>query len=143
MIRVASGRPLRMLHDRRSVLRNMAWGERERAPQIAMTGGGFRPKELYVGNETSTMKDVVAFYERSTFMPVRPRRRSAAALPSFVPPMMCELHKDPPSGSGWLSCIVCTTPGRLRAASARRGAISWRWPRTTSPTCGCPRNRLR
>lgn len=70
-----TGTPLRVHHDRRSLLANMGYGERERAPVIEGTGGSFRPKELYVGNETSTMKDVVAFYEQSTFMPVRPRRR--------------------------------------------------------------------
>lgn len=69
-----SGRPLRMLHDRRSVLRNMAWGERERAPQIAMTGGSFRPKELYVAYAASTLKRVTDFYAEATLMPVRPRR---------------------------------------------------------------------
>jgi phenylacetate-CoA ligase len=70
-----SGRPLRMLHDRRSVLRNMAWGERERAPLIAMTGAGFRPKELYVAYAASTLKRVTDFYAQATLMPVRPRRR--------------------------------------------------------------------
>ncbi len=64
-----------MHHDRRSLLANIGFGERERAPVIDGTGGSFRPKEMYVGNETSTMKNVVAFYAQSTFMPVRPRRR--------------------------------------------------------------------
>ena len=44
--------------------RNIAYGEREREPVIEGTGGSFRPKELYVGNETSTFKTVAAFYER-------------------------------------------------------------------------------
>ena len=70
-----TGTPLRISHDRRSLLANIGFGERERAPVIEGTGGSFRPKELYVGNETSTMKDVVAFYEQNTFMPARPRRR--------------------------------------------------------------------
>jgi bifunctional non-homologous end joining protein LigD len=30
------------------------------------------------------------------------RKTQAKALPAFVPPMMCELHKDPPAGEGWL-----------------------------------------
>ncbi len=71
----STGTPLRVHHDRRSLLANIGFGERERAPVIEGTGGSFRPKELYVGNETSTMKKVIAFYEQSTFMPVRPRRR--------------------------------------------------------------------
>ena len=70
-----TGTPLRVHTDRRSLLANMGYGERERAPVIEGTGGSFRPKELYVGNETSTMKTVVSFYEQSTFLPVRPRRR--------------------------------------------------------------------
>jgi bifunctional non-homologous end joining protein LigD len=30
------------------------------------------------------------------------RKRTAPDLPPFVPPMMCELHKDPPPGADWL-----------------------------------------
>jgi phenylacetate-CoA ligase len=71
----STGTPLRVHHDRRSLLANLGFGERERAPVIEGTGGSFRPKELYVGNTTSTMRKVVAFYEESTFLPVRPRRR--------------------------------------------------------------------
>lgn len=71
----STGTPLQVHHDRRSLLANIGFGERERAPVIKGTGGSFRPKELYVGNETSTMRKVIAFYEESTFMPVRPRRR--------------------------------------------------------------------
>jgi phenylacetate-CoA ligase len=70
-----TGTPMRVHHDRRSLLANIGYGERERAPVIEGTGGSFRPTEIYVGNETSTMKDMIAFYERSTYMPVRPRRR--------------------------------------------------------------------
>jgi bifunctional non-homologous end joining protein LigD len=32
----------------------------------------------------------------------KPRRTRAASLPVFVPPMLCELHKEPPAGAGWL-----------------------------------------
>lgn len=70
----STGTPLRVHHDRRSLLANIAYGERERSPVIEGTGGSFRPRELYIGNETSAMRTVIAFYERSTFMP-RPRRR--------------------------------------------------------------------
>jgi phenylacetate-CoA ligase len=71
----STGTPLRVHHDRRSLLANIGFGERERATVIEGTGGSFRPREVYVGNTTSTMRKVVAFYEQSTFMPVRPRRR--------------------------------------------------------------------
>ena len=70
----STGAAMRVHHDRRSVLTNIAFGERERAPLITACGT-FRPKELYVGNETSVMRDVSAFYLENTLMPARPRRR--------------------------------------------------------------------
>ena len=66
----STGTPLRVQHDRRSLLLNLALGERERAPVIEGTGGSFLPKELYVGFETSTLRKVTAFYRQSTLMPV-------------------------------------------------------------------------
>ncbi len=71
----SAGTPTQIHHDRRSLLLNLAFGERERDPVIRLSGGAFRPKELYVGYETSTFKKVIAFYEEATLMPVRPRRR--------------------------------------------------------------------
>jgi phenylacetate-CoA ligase len=70
----STGAAMRVHHDRRSVLENIAYGEREREPQIEACGT-FRPKELYIGNETSVMRDVQAFYLENTLMPARPRRR--------------------------------------------------------------------
>jgi len=75
-----TGTPIEIHHDRRSLLANIAYGERERTPVIAICGGGFRPKELYVGYETSTFKKVQAFYEENSLLPVRPRRRFVSLL---------------------------------------------------------------
>jgi hypothetical protein len=61
------------------LLANIAWGERERDPVIRGTGGAFRPKELYVGYETSTFKTVQAFYEQHTLLP-RPQRTFVSLL---------------------------------------------------------------
>lgn len=71
----STGIPLEVHHDRRSMLANVAFGERERQPVNRICGGSFRPKELYVGYETSTFKKVIAFYQQGTLQPVRPRRR--------------------------------------------------------------------
>ena len=68
------GTALEVRHDRRSLLANLAFGERERDPVIRGCGGVFRPKELYVGYATSTFKKVQAFYEENTLLPVRPQR---------------------------------------------------------------------
>jgi len=75
----STGTPIHIYHDRRSLLANIAYGERERAPVIAACGT-FRPKELYVGYQTSTFKAVSAFYEAHTRLPVRPRRRFVSLL---------------------------------------------------------------
>lgn len=72
--------PLRVFHDQASVLRNMAFGERERRPIIAGTGGSFRPKELYVGSEDSTFTRVIAFYRDTTLLPIKPRRHWISVL---------------------------------------------------------------
>ena len=76
----STGSPLEVLHDRRSLLANIAFGERERAPVIAVCGGAFRPRELYVGYEASTFKKVTAFYADSTLLPVQPQRRFVSLL---------------------------------------------------------------
>ena len=75
-----TGVPIEVHHDRRSLLANIAFGEREREPFINICGGSFRPKELYVGYETSTFKKVIAFYQQSVLFPVRPRRRFVSLL---------------------------------------------------------------
>lgn len=71
----STGVPLQVAHDRRSLLANVAWGERERAPVNLVAGGVFRPRELYVGYETSTFKKVTAFYAGALSLPVAPKRR--------------------------------------------------------------------
>lgn len=75
-----TGTPIEIHHDRRSLLANMAYGEREREPVKRLCGGVFRPRELYVGYVTSTFKKVQAFYAESTLLPVKPQRTFASLL---------------------------------------------------------------
>ena len=75
----STGTPIEIHHDRRSLLANVAYGERERGP-VNRACGSFRPKELYVGYETSTFKKVIAFYEQCALFPVRPQRRFVSLL---------------------------------------------------------------
>lgn len=70
----STGTPAEIFHDRSSLLANIPYGERERDPVIRYCGS-FRPRELYVGYESSTFKKVIQFYDESTLMPVRPQRR--------------------------------------------------------------------
>lgn len=69
-----SGTPIQIYHDRRSLLLNIVYGERERAP-VNKVCDSFRPRELYIGYETSTFKKVTAFYQDSVLFPVKPKRR--------------------------------------------------------------------
>jgi phenylacetate-CoA ligase len=71
----STGAPMWVHHDRWSLLANLPFGEREREPVIRGCGGSFRPKELYVGNETAVIRQVMAFYDKNTLLPLRPRRR--------------------------------------------------------------------
>lgn len=75
----STGRPMRVSHDQHSLLLNIPFGEREREPFIRACGT-FRPREIYVGNETSVIKQVMAFYRENTMLPVRPRRRFVSVL---------------------------------------------------------------
>ena len=72
-----TGTPLEVHHDRRSVLANIGWGERERAPLIELCGGAFRPREVYIGYDTSNFGKVLAFYARTTRLP-RPKRTTVS-----------------------------------------------------------------
>jgi phenylacetate-CoA ligase len=76
-------RPLELRHDRRSLLRNIAYGERERAPVIQLCGGSFRPRELHIGYETSNLRKVLDFYAANTRLPVKPRRDSISMVAPF------------------------------------------------------------
>jgi phenylacetate-coenzyme A ligase PaaK-like adenylate-forming protein len=74
--------PLVLRHDRRSVLANIAYGERERAPVIQLCGGSFRPRELHIGYETSNFRKVLEFYAQNTRLP-RPHRESLSMVAPF------------------------------------------------------------
>jgi phenylacetate-CoA ligase len=79
----STGTPLEVHHDQRSLLANIAYGERERAPVIELCGGAFRPRELYVGYETSNFRKVLDFYAQNTLLPVKPRRTTISMLAPF------------------------------------------------------------
>jgi phenylacetate-CoA ligase len=95
-------------------LHNLAVGERERAP-VNQLCGSFRPKELYVGYETSTFKKVTAFYETNLLMPVRPRRRfvSLSTPPEQVVELLERERPDVLVGyGGWLDLFFRTAAAR-------------------------------
>jgi phenylacetate-CoA ligase len=110
----STGTPTEIHHDRASLLANVPYGERERRPVIAGTGGSFRPRELYVGNETSVMRTVTAFYERNTLF-VRPRRRFVSVREPIerVAAMVNEERPDLLTAyGGWIDLFFRTVAAR-------------------------------
>jgi phenylacetate-CoA ligase len=69
-----TGMPVRIYHDRRSVLANIAYGERERAVEASFLGRASRPTTLHVSHSAATIRRVLAFYDESTFRPGSARR---------------------------------------------------------------------
>jgi phenylacetate-CoA ligase len=110
----STGTPIEIHHDRRSLLLNMAFGEREREPLIR-AAGTFRPKEVYLGYETSTFKKVIDFYARSLLMPVRPRRRFAS-LADPMEKIAAVLNEEQPDllvgYGGWIDLFFRTVAAR-------------------------------
>jgi phenylacetate-CoA ligase len=110
----STGTPTEIHHDRASLLANVPYGERERRPVIAGTGGSFRPRELYVGNETSVMRTVTAFYEASTLF-VRPRRRFVSVREPIesIAALINEERPDLLTGyGGWVDLFFRTVAAR-------------------------------
>jgi phenylacetate-CoA ligase len=111
----STGAPIEIHHDRRSLLANVAFGERERQPVIHGCGGSFRPRELYVGYETSTFKQVVAFYEESTLLPLRPARRFASLLDP-IEAIAARVNAERPEVlvgyGGWIALFFKTVAAR-------------------------------
>lgn len=107
----STGTPIEIRHDRRSLLANVAFGERERQPVIRASGGSFRPSEIYVGYETSTFKKVQAFYQQNARFPVQPARNFVSLLVPIeeIAQKMNDERPDVLVGyGGWLSLFFRT-----------------------------------
>ena len=90
----STGKPLTVYHDHTSLLANIAFGERERAVVAKLAGQGVR-REVLLMYRGATFGKVLDFYDRATFIPVRPNRlfisiadpidKVVAAINSFEP----------------------------------------------------------
>ena len=119
-----TGTPLEVHHDWRSLLANIGFGERERAPVIALSGGGFRPKELHIGYETSNLRKILAFYAAQTRLPVKPRRVSVSMRASFEE-IVAAINTEQPdvltAYGGFLDTFFRTVDGTRRCGSLAEG----------------------
>jgi phenylacetate-coenzyme A ligase PaaK-like adenylate-forming protein len=72
----STGMRLRIHHDRRSLLQNLAYSERHRIVEASLCGKRFRYRKVSIGGPRGTGPRVQSFYRQKTFIPLRPRRRS-------------------------------------------------------------------
>lgn len=70
----STGAPLEIYYDRRSLLANIAYGEREREILTGILGKGFKYREAVITYPESTINKVQALYREMVFIPVRPDR---------------------------------------------------------------------
>ena len=98
------GRPLEIHHDRRSVLANIGYGERERAPVVELCGS-FRPRELHLGFEGSNFSRVLEFYATNTRLPVKPRRNSLLMVSPFEEIVAAINERKPEILTGYASFL--------------------------------------
>jgi phenylacetate-CoA ligase len=63
-----------IFHDKRSLLANIAWGERERAVVMRLLGHEGAYREARIGYHGGTFEKVKAFYDANTWIPSRPAR---------------------------------------------------------------------
>jgi phenylacetate-CoA ligase len=70
----STAKPLTVYHDHTSLLANIAFGERERAVVAKLCGQGVRWREVLLLYGGSTFGKVLDFYQRATFIPIRPDR---------------------------------------------------------------------
>ncbi|MEW6269845.1 MAG: hypothetical protein AB1689_11180 [Thermodesulfobacteriota bacterium] len=75
----SSGKPGHVWHDRRSLLANIAWGERERRVITSIVGRRLGYREATIGYPGGTIDRVRAFYEASTLI-ARPARLQLSVL---------------------------------------------------------------
>ena len=67
--------PLTIYHDRRSLLANIAYSERERAVEWRFAGRRFGYPVFEIRAPAGTVSHVLAYYADATYRPLRPRHR--------------------------------------------------------------------
>jgi phenylacetate-CoA ligase len=74
----STGLRIRVHHDRRSLLHNIAYSERHREVEVQFVGKRFRYVKVSIGRMGGTGLDVRRFYNRTTWIPLRPKRHSVS-----------------------------------------------------------------
>jgi phenylacetate-CoA ligase len=98
----STGQRLRVFHDRRSLLHNIAYSERHRHVEAELVGRRYRYVKASIGRPSGTGHDVRGFYDRTTWIPLRPRRHSVDMADSVEPVVAAlnEIRPDVIRGGG-------------------------------------------
>jgi phenylacetate-CoA ligase len=75
----STGTRLRIHHDRRSLLQNIAYAERQRAVEAKLCGKRFRYTRMWIGWPGGTGPTVHSFYRKKTFIPLRPKHHHVSS----------------------------------------------------------------
>lgn len=98
-----TGVPLSLFQDRRSILLNVAYSERERAVEAGLAGRRYRYTRLYLGSDSPENVDRVrGLMDRSSFRPLRPRfhRAVLGRQPERVDDVIDTIRPDVLMGCG-------------------------------------------
>lgn len=74
----STGMPVRFHHDRRSLVQNIAFAERQRHVEVRLCGKEIRYLKVSLARAGGTGTQVRSHYRSNTLIPVKPRRRSVA-----------------------------------------------------------------
>jgi len=117
-----SGKPAPIFHDRRSLLANVAYGERERQVVTALVGRELDYREATIGYPRGTIDRVREFYRAATLFR-RPQRIQLSVMSSFaeVAATLADFRPDVIAGFGnYLAAL---------ARAVARGEVSLPRPR--------------
>lgn len=76
----STGTRLRIHHDRRSLLQNIAYAERQRTVEAELCGKRYRYTRMWIGWPGGTGPTVHSFYKKTTFIPVRPKHHHVSSV---------------------------------------------------------------
>jgi phenylacetate-CoA ligase len=98
----STGTRLRIHHDRRSLLQNIAYAERQRAVEAELCGKRYRYTKLWIGWPGGTGPTVHSFYRKKTFIPLRPKHHHVSSAEPFdrVVALINEVEPDFLGGFG-------------------------------------------
>ena len=87
----STGLPVDVYHDRRSLLLNIAYSERDRAVEAKLCGKRLRYAAVDLDPYLGTLRKVQGFYRTSSFRPFRPARHSIP-IEQPVPRIAAEIN---------------------------------------------------